>query len=672
MTTDGKKGAGRPIGELEAARARIAELTRTVESYRRLVDGAAKCRTFLEAAPDPLFALTPEGRISFATRALAEAFGKPDEDIVGKSLWDVFPKEEADRRFALLCQVIRSGKETTLEERVPRADGDRYYQTAIKPLKDPAGNMVSAICASRDITAPKQADERLVKLSQLVPGVIYQYRLFPDGRSCFPYSSSGMNDIYEVTPEEVREDATPVFGRLHPDELASTTAAIHESARTLALFHWEFRVVLPRQGLRWRECSATPERLSDGGTLWHGIITDISDRKRAEEEKARLEGQLQQSQRMESVGRLAGGVAHDFNNMLGAILGHAELAMEQVAPELPLYDDLVEIQKAARRSADLTRQLLAFARKQTVAPKVLDLNMTVDGMLKMLQRLIGEDIHLSWKPDAQLWPVKVDPSQIDQILANLCVNARDAIADVGEITIETGNSTFDAEYCSVHADVVPGEYVRLAVSDTGTGMDRETLSHLFEPFFTTKGVGEGTGLGLATVYGAVKQNNGFVHVDSEPGRGTTFTIYLPRNSAECRDAEAAVATEPTLRGHETVLVVEDEPAILSLAKRMLGRQGYGVLAAGSPSEALRLAGEYQGAIHLLMTDVVMPGMNGRDLAKSLLVLHPSLKCLFMSGYTANVIAHHGVLGDKVSFIEKPFSMSELAAKVRAALDSGSS
>jgi PAS domain S-box-containing protein len=398
-----------------------------------------------------------------------------------------------------------------------------------------------------------------------------------------------------------------------------------------------------------------------------GVGTDITERKRAEAEKTVLEGQLQQSRKMESVGRLAGGVAHDFNNMLGAILGHAELAIEQVDPAQRIFSNLYQIQKAARRSADLTRQLLAFARQQTVAPKVMDLNETVGGMLNMLERLIGENIDLTWKPDADLWAVKLDPSQIDQVLANLCVNARDAISGIGKITIETGNSTFDADYCAAHAGFAPGQYVMLAVSDDGCGLDKETMACIFEPFFTTKEMGKGTGLGLATVYGIVKQNNGFINVYSEPGQGTTFKIYLPRHAGKIEQTWKEALVKPDARGHETILLVEDEPAILELITMMLERQGYTILVAPTPGKAIRLAREHSGEIHLLMTDVVMPEMNGRDLAKNLLSLHPHLKRLFMSGYTANVIAHHGVLDEGVYFIQKPFSISELAAKVREVL-----
>jgi two-component system, cell cycle sensor histidine kinase and response regulator CckA len=396
------------------------------------------------------------------------------------------------------------------------------------------------------------------------------------------------------------------------------------------------------------------------------LIGEIVQRKQAQGEREQLQSQLIQAQKMESVGRLAGGVAHDFNNMLAAILGHIELAMEQVDSTQPVHADLLEIQTAARRSTELTHQLLAFARKQTIQPQVTDLNHAVAGMLKMLRRLIGEQIDLIFQPHEGLWAVKVDPSQIDQILANLCVNARDAIDDVGSITIATANSVLDQDYCTRHTGCVVGEYLQLTVSDNGRGMDKKTQTRLFEPFFTTKEIGKGTGLGLATVYGIVKQNRGFIDVYSELGHGTTFKIHLPRHVGEAR-----LTVECTKRslelGSETILLVEDEPSILSMTKRMLERQGYTVVAASTPREAIRLATEHPIQVHLLITDVIMPEMNGRDLVKQLVSTFPSLKRLFMSGYTANAIVHHGVLDKGVHFIQKPFTGEELATKVRGAL-----
>ena len=390
---------------------------------------------------------------------------------------------------------------------------------------------------------------------------------------------------------------------------------------------------------------------------------NITKRKQAEEENIKLENQLQQAQKMEAIGQLAGGVAHDFNNMLGVILGHTEMAMEAMGPSQPLFADLQEIRKAAQRSAAITRQLLAFARKQTVVLKILNLNETIEGMLNMLRRLIGENINLVWMPGTGLWPVKIDPSQVDQILANLCINARSAITGVGKITVATENSTLDEDYSASHMPTLPGEYLRLTVSDSGCGMDTLTLAHIFEPFFTTKEIGEGTGLGLATVFGVVKQNNGIISVDSEPGKGATFTIYLPRHLGEGGPAPVIHVEKPTRIGKETLLLVEDEPAILKMTTTMLQLLGYRVLAAKTPGEAERLARDFTGTIDMLITDVIMPEMDGRTLAARLLAIKPRLKGLFMSGYTAKIISQHGVLDQGVYFIEKPFTKKELAAKI---------
>jgi PAS domain S-box-containing protein len=463
-----------------------------------------------------------------------------------------------------------------------------------------------------------------------------------------------------ITPESLERVQKAIA-----EEMQVEASPVADCGRTRILEAEEYR----KDGSTiWVEIAASFLRDSNRKPI--GILSatrDISERKRAEKEKAKLEARLQQAQKMESVGRLAGGVAHDFNNMLGAILGHVELALERVDPAQPLYADLKEIEKAAQRSADLTRQLLAFARKQTVTPKVLDLNDTIAGMLNMMQRIIGENIKLSWLPGVDLWPVEMDPSQIDQILANLCVNARDAIADVGTINVRTGNRVLDAGYCARHPGLVPGDYVMLEVSDNGRGMDKETLKYIFEPFFTTKGAGEGTGLGLATIYGIVEQNKGCIGVHSEPGQGTAFEIYLPRHEGKTTAVPAEGASRPSLRGQETILLVEDEPTILKMTQRMLKKQGYTVLAAPTPGAAMRLAREHTGEIHMLVTDVVMPEMNGRELSDNLRSLHPHLRCLFMSGYTADVIAHHGVLEPGIHFLQKPFSTKELTAKLKEIL-----
>lgn len=460
--------------------------------------------------------------------------------------------------------------------------------------------------------------------------------------------------IADVDAQVHDDDAMLASFCEHLASVGKTTLDTAHRSKDGAIFPVEVRVVyLP----------------SETAPMMLGVARDITERRRAEEEQARLEAQLMQAQKMEAVGQLAGGVAHDFNNMLGVITGYSEMILMQMDPSHQFYDKLEQIQKAAMRSADLTRQLLTFARKQTVALKVLDLNETIEGMLTMLRRLIGENISLIWMPGAGLWPINMDPSQIDQILANLCVNGRDAIAGVGKLTVETQNVSYDKAYCATHEGALPGDYVRITVSDTGSGIDKETLAHIFEPFFTTKDVGAGTGLGLATVYGAVKQNNGFINVYSEPGLGTTFTLCIPRHVETTTETQATASAKPVVCGDEIVMLVEDEPTLLQMSKMMLESLGYTILAAGTPSEAIRLAGEYPGQIHLLATDVIMPEMNGRELSARLLESRPEMKCLFMSGYPANIIANQGVLKEGTSFIQKPFSQNELAIKVREALES---
>ncbi|TWI66909.1 PAS domain S-box-containing protein [Desulfobotulus alkaliphilus] len=401
-------------------------------------------------------------------------------------------------------------------------------------------------------------------------------------------------------------------------------------------------------------------------TLFAQMLVNIGLRKQADKEQQLLQAQLLQAQKMESVGRLAGGVAHDFNNMLSVILGHSELALDDLSPESPVHNDLLQIRQAAHRSADLTRQLLAFARKQTAIPRILDLNKTISGMLKMLHRLIGEDIQLHWLPEEGLWPVMMDPGQIDQILANLCVNARDAIDGTGEITIRTGKGLFDMDHIPQEKGFIPGEYVVLSVHDTGTGMGPEILRNLFEPFFTTKAPGKGTGLGLATIYGIVKQNGGYIDVRSRPSAGTSFAVYLPRYEGMPEESHPEESHVPPGSPHETILLAEDEPAILKMNQRVLEGLGYTVVAAPNPETALSLAKGQK--IDLLITDVIMPDMNGRDLADTLKKIHPELRTIFTSGYTADVIDRHGVLNPGVHFIQKPFTRKILGNKVREVLD----
>jgi signal transduction histidine kinase len=391
-------------------------------------------------------------------------------------------------------------------------------------------------------------------------------------------------------------------------------------------------------------------------------------RTRLEKERRQLAEQYYQSQKMEAIGQLTGGVAHDFNNLLTAINGFAELMQMKLSPDDPHRELLGNILRSGRRAADLVRQLLAFSRKQIIEPRILDLNIIVTDLDKMLQRIIGEDVELKTVLAPDLWPVRVDPAQIEQVVVNLAVNARDAMPEGGRLTIETTNMVLDGVYISSHLEAKPGEHVLLAISDTGSGISEEDREHIFEPFFTTKETGRGTGLGLATVYGIVKQSEGDIQVYSEKGIGTTFKVYLPRVKGTASSMPRVQDKSEIPTGTETVLLVEDDQSVRELSHRVLEYQGYTVLEARNAEEALQLSIRYPKPVHLLLVDVVMPGMNGRALAEELAKTRPDMKTLFMSGYTGNAIARHGVLDPGVAFIQKPFSPAILTRRVREILD----
>jgi len=575
-------------------------------------------------------------------------------------------------------RCLREGTPYIRDAEVTRPDGTSRWITVRGAVGYGENGEVECLRGTvQDITERKQMEETLRESERRYRALFEQSMdaiAIMDGfPPQFRYVNPAFEELFGYAEEEVR--ALPVgdvWRLVHPEDVDMVRGKVQErmDGKTTAI-RYEFRIVRKDGEIRWVE--ATGIRVENAGkAVNQAIYRDITGRKKAEDEQEKLLAQLMQAQKMESVGRLAGGVAHDFNNMLSVILGVADFVEEQLEADSPMHSDMGEIKKAAQRSVDLTRQLLAFARKQTVAPKVLNINAAVEGLLKMLRRLIGEDIALVWAPAADLWSVRIDPAQVDQILANLCVNARDAISGAGKLTIETGNVVFDEDYCADRLEFVPGEYILLAVSDDGCGMDKDTLAKIFEPFFTTKGMGEGTGLGLSTVYGIVRQNNGFVTVYSEPGQGTTLKVYLPRYGGEVVSELPDCSPPPADGSGRTILLVEDEIALLQLNRRMLTSLGYTVLAASTPREAVRLARERQGRIDLLLTDVVMPEMNGRELGAELHSFLPGLKQLFMSGYTANVIAHHGVLDDGVNFLQKPFLKKDLAAKIAAVLADSSS
>jgi PAS domain S-box-containing protein len=589
------------------------------------------------------------------------------KDLIGKDDFQMVWREQAEAYRADDRAVIESGRAKLLiEESQTTPTGDTITLLTSKlPLRNSQGEITGVLGMYMDITERKRAETEIKNEQALsnaiiegIPGTFY---MLDENGKYVRWNAYQRDEIVGKPDAEVSQ----TFARdtIHPDDRALILSKIENVLKDDVPKVVEGRVLL-RGGPAFVWLLMTGRRIIlNGRPFLVGIGIDITERKLAEEEHSKLEAQLRQAQKMEAVGRLAGGVAHDYNNLIMGIMGYVELCRDKIAPDHPIREWLDEIMQDAERSAKITGQLLAFARKQVIAPKILDLNDAVAGMLKLLRRLIGEDINLAWRPGAALQPVKLDPSQVDQILANLCVNARDAIAGVGEIALETGSTTVDADFCDRHPEALPGAYAFLAVSDDGCGMDKETLAQVFEPFFTTKGLGKGTGLGLATVYGIVKQNNGFIYAYSEPGKGTTFKIYLPQIAAEVVATTIPSKAEVPRGQGETILLVEDEKSLRVTCRLFLGALGYNVLVAETPGEALEITDQHPGDIQILLTDVVMPGMDGRQLAKRIIAAKTNVKVLYMSGYTADVIAQRGVLDEGVQFLSKPFTRDDLARKV---------
>ncbi len=852
-------------------------------------------------------------------QTLCDMLGYSRDDLMEKTWAELTHPDDLQGDVDLFESVLRGElNEYKLDKRFVRSDGRVVHASIdVKAIRDASGEITDFIATVADISARVEAERAardaallLQKLAQQVPGTLFQYQLYPGGRSRFPFASDALREVYEVGPEEVQFDASPVFARLHPDDYPRVVQSIQQSARTLETWHCDYRVILPQRGVRWLTGNARPERLPDDSVLWHGFIADtteqqlarealrkseerfriqvehapeaivvydlaldhfidanrnaerlfgltraelltrgmsdvtpaeqpdgrtsqdvvaeyvsralageapafewvhthstgreipcevhlvqlpfegrlllrssmmdISERKAALDtltrlqtaidsslngvamadldgrisyanravlqiwgyqhasevlgrdvsifwrprsdalrvaealrrdgiwsgeltavrpdntsrvlrvnaslfrdsqdvptgmlasfaditEEKRLQTQLLQAQKMESIGRLAGGVAHDFNNLLTVMKGYIELSLSSLREDSALRRDLLEVDHAANSAVSLTQQLLAFSRKQIISPVVLNLNDVLLRMQGMLQRLLGEDVKLTILTDASLAPVRFDPGQAEQVLVNLAANARDAMPNGGELTLETSNVTIDATHSPDHSDVQPGHYVRLAVSDTGEGMTDDIREHAFEPFFTTKDIGRGTGLGLAMIHGAVLQNGGQVEVYSEPKLGTSFKIYLPAVAADGSATSESHAASPP-RGTETILLAEDDDTVRALARRLLLRQGYTVYDFSNGPAALHWIGSTAVPVHMLFTDVIMPEMNGKVLAEQVVALRPDIRVLFASGYTANVIVHHGVLKAGVEFLAKPYSILALSQKVRDVLD----
>jgi len=646
------------INGQEALLSIILDCTERHKTEKALRESEEKFALAFEASPDSVnINRLEDGLYVEINKGFTDLTGYTREDVIGRTSVEINIWHDPADRQRMIDFLKQQGYCENFEAMFRRKDGT-LAPALMSARTISLHNVPHLISITRDITQ-RQKDETDLKRLKVAIEHASEVIVITDAEGHIQYANPAFEKVTGYTIEDAFQQ-NPRFLKsgMHTDTFYSELWETISSGRT-----WNGRLVNKKKDgtIYTEEATISPVFDSQRRIVnYVAIKRDIT-------EHLKLEAQYLQAQKMESVGRLTGGVAHDFNNILAVILGYTEMALAQTDASQKLHTYLERIYDAANRSADIVRQLLAFSRNQTIAPKVLDLNETVEGMLKMLHRLIGEDIDLVWLPAPDLAPIKMDPVQIDQILANLCVNAQDAIKGAGTVTIETKRVRLDEDACAANTDFIPGEYVMLAVSDTGCGMDKNITEQIFEPFFTTKGQ-LGTGLGLATVYGIVKQNNSFIKVASEPDKGTTIRIYLPIHEEGPIWRATKKLAQPHMSQGETILLVEDDPTILELSCSMLERLGYRVLATDSPSEALRLAAEQSDQIDLLITDVVMPEINGKELSQRLLAQHPKLKLIYISGYTADVIANHGVLDEGVNFLQKPFSISELSTKIKEVLD----
>jgi PAS domain S-box-containing protein len=628
----------------------------TLQRHNRAMDSAVNGIAIVDA----------KGQHTYANAAFAQMLGHESaESIVGRPWQDVYAPQDVEQVEKDIRDSLRRAGKWYGPMNIHRRDGSALpVEMAITSLPD--GGVV---CVSRDMTAKReaenaraQAEAKYKMLVEQVAAISYIAELGIHGE--WLYVSPQVETMFGFSAEEWLTDSKAWTQHVHPEDHKIVEAAEAASQRG-ERFQAEYRVVRRDGRLIWVSDTAVVVEGSNAHPLMEGIIVDITERKQ-------LETQLQQARRMEAIGRLAGGIAHDFNNLLTIIKGYTELALNRpkISPELQA--DVERIEDASERASTLVRQLLAFSRRQVLQPKLLDLNSIVLGLDKLLRRLMDEAIQMSTIPGKDIGTIKADPGQMEQVIMNLVVNARDAMPNGGRLTVETANVELDAAYASDHATVKAGQYVMLAVSDTGTGMSPETVAHIFEPFYTTKESGRGTGLGLSTVYGIVKQSGGYVWVYSEVGRGSSFKVYLPRVEEAAEALGTVKVASGTEKGSETILLVEDEAQVRELARMTLSEKGYTVLVASSPEEAESVCAKHGMEIHLLLTDLIMPGATGRELAKRLTARHPKMRVLYMSGYTFGITTQtgmpSGLLEDGVAFLQKPFTPSALGERVREALD----
>jgi two-component system cell cycle sensor histidine kinase/response regulator CckA len=633
---------------------------------RQLVDREELFHLISENAADMIAVVDMEGRRIFNSVSYQKVLGYSPAELQASSGFEQIHPDDRERVKHAAAEARRTGVGKTLEYRLRHKNGSwLVLESTSSVIQNADGQPEKLVIVNRDVTERKKADESLRRLETGFRSVVEDapygiYRANTAGR--FLQVNPALKKMlgYETTEELLDKDLPGEIFR-YPEEYQRLTELLIRTEEIKDLeMEWKRKDSTPITV----RCSGRRVNEENGGLAYfEAFAEDVT-------EKRILERQLRMAQKMEAIGRLSGGIAHDFNNLLGVIIGYSRVLKRELGASNPLAEHALEIEKAGQRAASLTKQLLAFSRQQVLSPAILNLNTLASDMEKMLPQLLGEDIEVSLVLDPKLGNVKADQSQLEQVIMNLAVNARDAMPDGGKLKIETSNAELDQAYVRNHPGSKIGSFVLLAVTDTGTGMDAATLTHIFEPFFTTKELGKGTGLGLATVYGIVKQSNGYIGLESAIGKGTSFQIYLPRYAGQAVADELKTDSPDNLRGSETILLVEDSEPLRKLAKSFLDSRGFRVLSAESGEDALEVAKRFGGPFDLLLTDVVMPGMNGRILAENLLLRQPGIKVLYMSGYTDSFIAGHGVLDPGIHLLHKPFIEEVLIRKVREVLDGG--
>jgi PAS domain S-box-containing protein len=637
-----------------------------ISQYRegKTADTLMRHNRAMDSAVNGIAVLNADGKHTYVNDAFARMMGRANpESIVGEDWQGIYDPSDVQSFEKEIREGLQRDGKWSGAMSLHRPDGSELpVEMTIAALPDQG-----VVCIGRDMSARRdaekardQAEAKYRMLVEQVAAISYIAELGIDGQ--WLYVSPQIETIFGFTADEWLSGSRRWIQHIHPEDHPVVEAA-EEASRRGERFQAEYRIVRKDGRTIWVSDTAVVVAGNNAHPLMEGIIVDITERKH-------LETQLQQARRMEAIGRLAGGIAHDFNNLLTIIKGYTELALKR--PKIPpeAHADVERIEDAADRASSLVRQLLAFSRRQVMQPKVIDLNSIVVGLDKLLRRLMDEDIEMQTMPSSNLGTIKADPGQIEQVIMNLVVNARDAMPKGGRLIVETANVELDEAYASEHVTVRPGRYVLLAVSDTGLGMSTDTVAHIFEPFYTTKESGRGTGLGLSTVYGIVKQSGGYIWVYSEAGKGSSFKVYLPRVDQPIEAGGEGKPAAASGKGSEVILLVEDEPDVRELTRMALAQKGYSVIVACNPEDAERACEKSGEEIQLLLTDLTLPGRSGRDLAKQLTARHPKMRVLYMSGYTFNIIAQGGMLDEGVVFLQKPFTPSVLAEKVREVLDRG--